>query len=123
MTVTRKRAVGLGRTVLVLAACLLLAACGRVELHANLDERQANEVLAVLLANGVDADKRNSIASDTGYQIRVGKSDVPRSMAMLAARGLPAPSCARCATCSSARASCPRPQRSAPVSSAAGSRT
>jgi type III secretion protein J len=89
MTVTRKRAVGLGRTVLVLAACLLLAACGRVELHANLDERQANEVLAVLLANGVDADKRNSIASDTGYQIRVGKSDVPRSMAMLAARGLP----------------------------------
>src|SRR5512138_766779 len=72
MTVTRKRAGGVGRTVLVLAACLLLAACGRVELHANLDERQANEVLAVLLANGVDADKRNSIASDTGYQIRVG---------------------------------------------------
>jgi len=77
------------RTALVLLACLLLAACGRVTLFANLDERQANEVLAVLLANGITADKRSSIASDTGYQIRVNQGDFPQAMQMLQARGLP----------------------------------
>lgn len=77
------------RAVLVLVACLLLAACGRVTLFANLDESQANEVLAVLLAHGMSADKRNSIASDAGYQIRVNHGDFPQAMQVLTARGLP----------------------------------
>src|SRR5690606_1369097 len=80
---------GWARTVPLLLACLLLAACGRVTLFSNLDENQANEVMAVLLANGISADKRNSIASDTGYQIRVGRNDFPQAMQMLTARGLP----------------------------------
>lgn len=79
------------RAAMLLAASLVLAACGKVSMNANLDEQQANEVLAVLLANGIDADKRNSIASDTGYQIRVARSDFAFAMETLSARGLPRP--------------------------------
>lgn len=89
MIATTTRAGAWPRTVLVLLACLLLAACGRATLFANLDEGQANEVLAVLLAHGVSADKRSSIASDAGYQIRVNQSDFPQAMQVLQARGLP----------------------------------
>lgn len=84
---TRPR--GWARTMPLLLACLLLAACGRVTLFSNLDENQANQVMAVLLAHGISADKRNSVASDTGYQIRVGRGEFPQAMQLLNARGLP----------------------------------
>lgn len=74
---------------LVLLACLVLAGCSRVTLFNNLDERQANEVMAVLLAHGINVDKRNSIASDSGYQIRVNQGDFPQAMQVLQSRGLP----------------------------------
>jgi len=89
MIATTTRAGAWRKIVLMLAACLLLAACGRVTLFADLDERQANEVLAVLLTHGISADKRSSLASDTGYQVRVSQGDFPRAMQMLQARGLP----------------------------------
>ncbi|WP_081770243.1 hypothetical protein [Luteimonas huabeiensis] len=72
----------------VLLLCALLAACSRTTLYSELDERQANEVLAALLASGVDAEKRTSV-SKTGWEIRVDQSDFPYAMQILHSRGLP----------------------------------
>jgi len=79
------------RAGLAMLAALMLAACGQVTMHSNLDESQANEVLAVLLANGINADKRSSVSSESGFQIRVSRSDFPHAMEALQARGLPRP--------------------------------
>jgi len=76
------------RAVLVVLACLLLAACSRVTMYGDLDERQANEVFAALLAADVDAEKRTSL-SKTGWEIRVDRSDFAHAMQVLQARGLP----------------------------------
>lgn len=79
------------RACLVTLAALVLAACGQVTMHSNLDESQANEVLAVLLANGINADKRSSVSSESGYQIRVSRGEFAQAMEALRARGLPRP--------------------------------
>ena len=79
------------RAGLVILAGLMLAACGQVTMHSNLDENQANEVLAVLLANGINADKRASVSSENGYQIRVSRGEFAQAMEALRARGLPRP--------------------------------
>ena len=76
------------KPLLALLMCLLLAACTRTTLYADLDERQANEVLAALLSTGIGAEKRIS-ASKTGWEIRVDQSDFPQAMQVLHARGLP----------------------------------
>jgi len=67
----------------VLAAA---AGCG-VELEHGLDERQANQVTAVLEQAGVGADK---IADDNGtFKIVVPRGEAARSFALLDARDLP----------------------------------
>lgn len=76
------------KPLLVLLMCVLLAACTRTTLYADLDERQANEVLAALLSTGIGAEKRIS-ASKTGWEVRVDQSDFPQAMQVLHARGLP----------------------------------
>ena len=76
------------RLLLVLLACLLLAACSRVSMYSDLEERQANEVLAALLSADIGADKRTSL-SKTGWEIRVERGDFARAMQVLQARGLP----------------------------------
>lgn len=68
--------------------CVLLAACSRTTLYSDLDERQANEVLAALLASNIGAEKRVS-ASKTAWEVRVDQSDFPQAMQVLHARGLP----------------------------------
>ncbi|NZA26785.1 type III secretion inner membrane ring lipoprotein SctJ [Luteimonas sp. SJ-92] len=85
---TSKANRGILRIALVLAAALLLAACGRTTLYSNLDERQANEVLAALLSTGVNADKRLAV-SKSGWEIRVDDADFPYAMQVLQSRGLP----------------------------------
>ena len=76
------------RPILVLLACLVLAACSQVSMYSDLDERQANEVLAALLAADIGADKRTSL-SKTGWEIRVERGDFARAMQVLQSRGLP----------------------------------
>src|SRR5690606_11581405 len=76
------------RPAIALLACLLLAACTRVTMYGDLEERQANEVFAALLAANVDADKRTSL-SKTGWEIRVDRSDFAHAMQVLQACGLP----------------------------------
>lgn len=72
----------------IVLLCALLAACSRTTLYSDLDERQANEVLAALLASGVSAEKRTSV-SKTGWEIRVDQADFPYAMQVLHSRGLP----------------------------------
>ncbi len=77
------------RAVLVaLLVCLLLAGCARTALYSELDEQQANELMAALLGAGIDADKHQS-ATQAGWEVSVGHGDIPRAMQVLAANRLP----------------------------------
>ncbi|HRO26012.1 MAG TPA: type III secretion inner membrane ring lipoprotein SctJ [Luteimonas sp.] len=88
MDMRRPRPFPVLRAACVLLACVLLAACSRVTMYGDLDERQANEVFAALLASDINAEKRTSL-SKTGWEIRVDKADFSRAMQVLQARGLP----------------------------------
>lgn len=82
------RTIGFGRAVLgalLLAVCLVLAGC-KVDLHANLDESDANQILAALIENGIGATKSSG---DGGYSVRVAESDIAAAVAILSAKGLP----------------------------------
>jgi type III secretion protein J len=74
------------RLLAVLTACLALTACGSEELYANLEEQQANEMLAVLVRAGLDAGK---VRADKGWSIQVGRNDLPQAMQVLKAEGYP----------------------------------
>lgn len=72
---------------LALALILSITACGsRVELFATASESEANEVLSVLLDNGINAVKSTSKA---GVSVAVGSEDLARSLDILRTRGLP----------------------------------
>lgn len=80
----------LGAMLLIALACLLLAACGRSALYSDLDEQQANELMAALMGAGISADKaQTSLQQGTGWEVRVGKGDFPKAMQVLAAHRLP----------------------------------
>lgn len=70
----------------VVVGCLVLSACGREALYAELDEQQANEMLAVLVRAGVDAKK---IRAEKSCSIEVDRSDLPKAMDVLKAEGYP----------------------------------
>lgn len=76
--------------VAAVLAALLLAACGRTALYSNLDEQQANELMAVLLEAGIAADKRPTASQEgAAWEVRVDQGDFPRAMQVLAAHRLP----------------------------------
>ena len=72
--------------VAMLAACLLVAAC-KADVYTGLSERDANEMLSVLLTNGVDAQKQ--VNGDQGVTLSVDQSDLARAIELLSAGGLP----------------------------------
>jgi type III secretion protein J len=74
------------RFILIVAASFALTACGREPLYAELEEQQANEMLAVLVSAGVDASK---LRSEKGWSLEVGRSDLPQAMSVLKAEGYP----------------------------------
>ena len=74
------------RMLAVIAACLALSACGQEPLYVDLEEQQANEMLAVLVRGGVDAAK---VRAEKGWSIEVGRKDLPEAMQILKAEGLP----------------------------------
>lgn len=76
------------RIVCILLACLFLAACSRVTLYNELDEHQANQVMAALLGSGVASEKAPS-TSKKGWEVRVNRSDFPYAMQVLNSQGLP----------------------------------
>lgn len=72
---------------LLLAVCCVLAGCGeRAELFNGLSEREANDVLAELADQHVEAVKRTD---KTGVAILVTAGDITRSVRALNAAGLP----------------------------------
>lgn len=70
----------------VLVVCLLFLAACRTEIYSNLPERDANEMMAVLLDGGVEATKT---AGKEGYSLQVDASEVQRALEILSANGLP----------------------------------
>lgn len=69
-------------------ACLLLAGCGGSALYSQLDEKQANEIMAALLGAGIDASKAPS-PSKTGWEVTIPRGDFPLAMQVLNSKGLP----------------------------------
>lgn len=75
--------------VVALCACLLLAACSKSALYSDLDEQQANQVMAALLGAGIDASKEPSITNKDRWEVNISQGDFPSAMQVLNANGLP----------------------------------
>ena len=72
--------------MLALGVCLLLAAC-KVELHSGLDERDANEILAILLKNDIAASR--TAAKDKTLTVMVDEEKFAKAVDILQAHSLP----------------------------------
>lgn len=68
-------------------ALLVLAGCTRTELLQALDERQANEVVSVLLRHNIDAQKR--LQGKDGFVVRVASNDLADAIDLIAQQQLP----------------------------------
>ena len=73
--------------LLPLAAALLLTACGTQDLYAQLDEQQANEMVAVLRNAGLDADKE--AREGQNFAVVAPTSEFARAVTVLRANGYP----------------------------------
>ena len=71
----------------LLGAVLLSAGCADKALLENLDERQANEVVSVLLHNNIDADKRG--VGKGLYVVDVGARDLAEAIELMQRHALP----------------------------------
>lgn len=70
----------------ILALCLLIAGC-KVDLYSGLDEKQGNEMLALLLVEGVDAEK---VADKKGtVKLRVDKNQLSNAIEILSRNSYP----------------------------------
>ena len=78
----------IARLALVFLLCGTLAAC-KVQLYGGLNQRDANEMLAVLLHAGIDADTQ--AGKEDIMVLRVEQSQMDRAIGLLNARGLPRP--------------------------------
>ncbi|TIV94572.1 MAG: EscJ/YscJ/HrcJ family type III secretion inner membrane ring protein [Mesorhizobium sp.] len=74
------------RVALVLVAMLLLQACS-VELYSNLNQRQANEIVATLMRHGIPAQRE--AGKDGKMTVSVQKGRFAEAMAILDESGLP----------------------------------
>jgi len=75
------------RPLLLAMLCLLLVACTRTPLLQGLDERQANEVVAVLLRHNISADKH--LNGKAGFSVTVGQGDLAEAIDLVQAHNLP----------------------------------
>lgn len=71
---------------LLLIAALALAGCGQETLYSQLDERQANEMLAILLSNDIDARK---VGIGDSLELQTARSDLPTAIELLSEHGYP----------------------------------
>lgn len=76
--------------MVVLLVATLLAGCSREVLYSNLDQQQANEVVAALMRGGIDADKQSVVANGNAtWEVLVDKQNLPRATDILTSQGLP----------------------------------
>ena len=66
--------------------CTALAGC-KVGVYSNLDEQEANKMMAALTAQAVVASKER--VGDSGWQLQVEEGDLPRALDVLRDAGLP----------------------------------
>ena len=74
------------RCTIAMLAVAALCSC-KSELYERLDERDANEMLAVLYSAGIQAEK--STRDDKSWSVEVGDRDLPAALRVIAAHGLP----------------------------------
>lgn len=70
-----------------LAACLFLAGCGKVALFSQLEEGEANEMLAILTPRGIGAIKE--AGKEDRWVLKVSTDDFARAVDLLKAQGYP----------------------------------
>ncbi|MGL5837627.1 MAG: type III secretion system inner membrane ring lipoprotein SctJ [Sphingorhabdus sp.] len=70
-----------------MALALLLSGCSQQNLYANQTEEHANEMIAVLGENGIEAQK--SPGEEGTYNVDVAQGDFAKAVEILRARGLP----------------------------------
>lgn len=70
-------------TVVIL---ILLSACGYETLYSSLDEQQANEMLALLLSDGIECRKKSI---DKNWALQIERRDLPRAVELLKFHGYP----------------------------------
>ncbi len=70
-----------------IGATLLLAGCGQAELYGGLDEREVNEMLAVVESNGIDASKASK--DGESWSLKTSSQDFPEAVAVLNRAGYP----------------------------------
>ncbi|WP_244491178.1 type III secretion system inner membrane ring lipoprotein SctJ [Paramesorhizobium deserti] len=74
------------RWVMIAATAILLQAC-KAELYSNLDEREANTMVATLLSNGISASR--AVQKDGKLSVTVEKSQFAQAVNILSEAGLP----------------------------------
>jgi len=74
------------RILLVTAMLMALAGC-KTDLYSNISEREANEMMSILLTSGIEAEKL--AVKDGNYTLQVDNGDVARALALLDSQGLP----------------------------------
>lgn len=76
--------------VLVLAVAFFVAGCGRVELHRDLTEEDANEIMVLLAENDIKADKKREVRQNVvSFIIEVRESDMIKARSLLVKHNLP----------------------------------
>lgn len=71
----------------LLTVLFLLSGCREyIELHKQMDEADANEVIAALVSKGVEAKKESK---KEGFSVLIDEADMARAVNLLAAEGLP----------------------------------
>lgn len=74
--------------VVAILAVVVLAGC-KDSLYTNLTETEANQMLAVLMANGINVEKIAQDSRDGGFTLAVERRDMLRSITILNNSGLP----------------------------------
>lgn len=75
------------RCLMLFAPLLLLSACSDQNLYSNLSETQANDMVAVLLDAGINANK--SAAEKEQWQVSVSQNQFARAVEVLKSNGFP----------------------------------